>query len=246
MLARSGFSVEEDHPIEIIQRRATLNPILKTAKKTMGYYDTKLVGDKLVVKGRAYGVDEVQNLPEEINPCLTATKKDGKSILFYSRYSLLSNHAPAAFIVEDTIYHQSEQFYFAEKARLMGDEYQRSKIIASKDPKDCQRLGRTVRNNTGIMWNTLEESVMTRAYDAKFSQNKLARQALLKTSSTKLAESSRSRHWGTGMLSTHPKAFVQNCWENNLLGRVLEAVRSKITRQITPAQLAQRGQTTHL
>jgi hypothetical protein len=228
MLARSGYSIEEDHPIEVVQRRATLNPILKKAKKTMGFYDSKLIGDRLIIRGKAYGVDDVPNLPEEINPCLTATVTDGKSTLFYTRYSLLSNHAPAAFILDDNIYRHSEQFYFAEKARISGDEYQRGRIISAKCPKECQRLGRSVRNNTGIDWSSFEETVMTRACDAKFKQNKLAKQALLKTANTKLAESSRSKHWGSGMLSTHPQAFNQELWENNLLGRVLESVREKI------------------
>jgi hypothetical protein len=234
MLARSSYSIEEDHPIEVIQRRATLNPIVKNAKRTRGFEGTKMVGDKLIVRGRAYSVDEVPNLPEEINPCLTATKTDGKSTLFYTRYSMLSNHAPAAFILDDNVYRHSEQFYFAEKARISGDESQRSRILATKDPKECQRLGRSVRNNNGIDWVAFEETVMTKACDAKFKQNKLAKQALLKTGNTRLAESSRSKHWGSGMMSDHPQAFNQDRWENNLLGRVLESVRAKIVSQNAP------------
>ena len=107
MLYRSGITVEEDYPIEIAQRRATLNPIVRKAQRTRGFYDAKMVGDRLFVRGRSYTVDTVENLPEEINPCVEATKSDGQSTLFYSRFSKLSNHNEAPFTSDDVIYRSS-------------------------------------------------------------------------------------------------------------------------------------------
>jgi ribA/ribD-fused uncharacterized protein len=224
----TGITVDEDYPVEVIQRRATLTPIVKRAQRTRGFHDTKLIGDRLLSKGRMYTVESAVNLPEAINPLTEATKTDGNSTIFYSRYSKLSNHNPASFVVDDVTFRSSEQFYFSERCRMMGDEEQQCKVMASKDPKDCQRLGRQAINRTNVRWEDHDEEVMTRACWEKFSKNMPAQRALLKTASTTLGESSKSRHWGTGFYATHPRAFHTEYWENNLLGRVLTTVRERL------------------
>jgi ribA/ribD-fused uncharacterized protein len=234
MLYRSGVTVEEDFPVETTQKRATLNPILRKAKRTRGYGDTKVVGDRLFVKGRPYTVDTVVNLPEEINPTVEATMCDGNTMLFYTRYSKLSNHNAAAFVADETMYRSSEQYYFAERCRLMGDEKQRSRVLASVDPKDCQRLGRQAKNINDIDWNKYERVVMKKAVQEKFSKNAMTRHALLRTRNTTLGESSRSVHWGTGLYVNHPHAFETDCWEENLLGELLMEVRSEIQNLMPP------------
>jgi hypothetical protein len=157
---------------------------------------------------------------------------DGRATLFYSRYSALSNHNPAPFTVEKRKYKTSEQFYFAEKCRLYGDDAQRERVLAAKDPKDCQRLGRKARNYNDIDWRCFEEDAMSEACYEKFTQNPIARRALLRTGDTTLGESSRSKKWGTGFPLSHPRAFYQNEWEENLLGKILTEVRSTLQRQL--------------
>jgi ribA/ribD-fused uncharacterized protein len=228
MLYQSGVSVEEDWPIETSQKRATLNPIMRKAKRTSGFNNTKLVGDRLFVNGRPYTVDTVENLPEEINPTVEATKSDGNVTLFYTRYSKLSNHNAASFEVDDITYRSSEQYYFAERCRIMGDDYQRSKVLAAVDPKDCQRLGRQANNPNGVEWSNFERVVMKKACQEKFSKNAVAKQALLRTGSTRLGESSRSSHWGTGFYVNDPRAFETGAWQTNLLGDILTEVRSEL------------------
>jgi hypothetical protein len=228
MLARSGISIEEDFPIEVVQRRATLNSIATRAKHTKGYEGSRVSGDRLLVKGRSYTVDTVSNLPEDINPITHATKTDGETTLFYSRYSKLSNHNPAPFTLDDVMYRSSEQFYFSEMCRLSGDDQQSLKVLAATDPKDCQRLGRQAKPNPNFNWAEHEKAVMTRGCMAKFTQNKPSRIALLRTAETTLGESSRSKHWGTGLYMDHPDAYNTRAWENNLLGRVLSSVRATI------------------
>jgi ribA/ribD-fused uncharacterized protein len=232
MLARTGVSVEEDYPLEVIQRRATLNPIATRARRTKGYEQTKVVGDRLLVKGKPYTVDTVTKLPEAINPITHATRTNGDSTIFYTRYSKLSNHHPATFEVDDVTYRNTEQYYFSEMCKLGGDEEQSMKILAAKDPKTCQRLGRQARLRPDFDWKRHEENVMRQGCYAKFTQNNSCRNALLRTRESRLGESSRSTHWGTGMYSDHPQAFNTDVWENNLLGKVLTSVRRSIRMQM--------------
>jgi hypothetical protein len=165
-----------------------------------------------------------------------ATKTDGTTTLFYTRYSKLSNHNPAPFKVDEVSYRSSEQYYFAERCRILGDEVQREKVLASADPKDSQRYGRQAMNNTGVEWEDHERAVMKKACRAKFTKNAVAKRALLRTQNTKLGESSRSRHWGTGMYVNHPRAFDPNSWEQNLLGVILMEVRLELQNPTPPQE----------
>jgi hypothetical protein len=228
MLARTGVSIEEDYPVEMVQRRATLNTIATRAKRTGGFEQTRVVGDRLLVKGKTYTVDTVTKLPAPINPITHATKTDGDTTIFYSRYAKLSNHHPTSFEVDDQTYRSTEQFYFSEMCRLGGDVAQSDKILAAKDPKTCQRLGRQATLRSDFDWDRYEENVMRRGCYAKFSQDKSCKQALLRTGESRLGESSRNSHWGIGMYSDHPSALDPERWEKNLLGKVLTSVRRSI------------------
>jgi hypothetical protein len=232
MLARTGVSIDEDHPVEVVQRRATLNSIATRAKGTKGYEGTRVVGDRLMVKGKAYTVETATTLPEPINPVAHATKSDGESTLFYSRYSKLSNHSPAHFVVDDTMYRSTEQYYFSEMCRLGGDEEQSKKVKATKDPKDAQRLGRQGNLNPDFKWAEHEEQVMEKGCYAKFSQHKSSKRALLSTENQNLGESSKNRHWGIGKYMDHPNAYNSGAWDNNLLGKVLTSVRNTIRSEM--------------
>jgi ribA/ribD-fused uncharacterized protein len=227
-LARSGIRVVEDYPIEIEQRRATLTNIARKAQRTPGFANTHVSGDKLIVKGKVFTVDTCNTLPEAINPCLQATQTKDNSTIFYTRFSKLSNHCPASFTDEDTQYRTSEQYYFAEKCRKFGDTEQLAKVLAAKDPKDCQRLGRQAKNIKGIDWADHEENAMKKACLAKFRGNRMAKHALLGTGTRALGEASRSTKWGIGMFADHPEAHNQDIWADNLLGNVLESVRDTI------------------
>ena len=124
--------------------------------------------------------------------------------------------------------HSIRPYWPACAVSMSGDEQQSLKVLAATDPKECQRLGRQAKPNPNFDWASHERAVMTRGCMAKFTQNKASRYALLRTADTSLGESSRSRHWGTGMYIDHPEAFNTRAWENNLLGQVLSSVRDTI------------------
>lgn len=64
----------------------------------------------------------------------------------------LSQWYPCKFTVNGIHYNSAEQFMMAEKARIMGDEETRKKILASTDPKEIKALGREVRNFDESIW----------------------------------------------------------------------------------------------
>jgi hypothetical protein len=115
---------------------------------------------------------------------------------------------------------------------MFGDDDQRTKVLAAKDPKDCQRLGRQAKNNTGIDWSEHEKDVMTKVCLAKYRGNRMARNALLRTGNCALGEASRSSKWGIGMYANNPDAHDQGRWADNLLGTVLVSVRNTIRKDI--------------
>jgi ribA/ribD-fused uncharacterized protein len=130
------------------------------------------------------------------------------------------------------MYRSSEQYYFAEMCKRGGDEKQSAKVLAVKDPKDAQRLGRQGKLDPDFKWAEHEEEVMEKGCYAKFSQSKSAKKALLDTRDTYLGESSKNRHWGVGMYLDNPEAFNGELWQNNLLGKVLTSVRRTIRSEM--------------
>ena len=63
-----GVFVDREYPTEIERKQKTLLPILKAAKQIPDYKrQSKLEDDKLVLKGRSYTVNMLNQLPDKLN-----------------------------------------------------------------------------------------------------------------------------------------------------------------------------------
>jgi hypothetical protein len=182
------------------------------------------------VNKRVYTIDTVHELPEDLNPILTATQRNEDTTLFYSRFSPFSNHfTKAPFTLDYTHYTCTEQYYFAEKARKMNDTSQYLAIMAEKDPALILKEGKKIQNFSSIEWEDERVKVMKLGNVAKYSQNAGVRASLLATGNSKLAESSKvDDTWGTGFSLTDPERNNQDKWGQNLFGQILSEIRSEI------------------
>ena len=74
----AGIYANEEYPIHVKRMWDKLLPILKSAKSLPAYHEkSRLDGDKLLINGTRYSVDELDRLPTEI----TAYKAAEKSLL---------------------------------------------------------------------------------------------------------------------------------------------------------------------
>ena len=72
-----GIYVDKEYPIHIERKRKTLLPVLKAAKRLSNYRkQSPIEDDKLVLKGRSYNVNTLNQLPEELNVFKVTSKED--------------------------------------------------------------------------------------------------------------------------------------------------------------------------
>lgn len=116
----------------------------------------------------------------------------------------------------------------AEKARLMGDEETRQKILKCRTPKQAKRIGRDVFPWNEQLWVERRCEIMFTGCLAKFSSTPELHAAILATGRQVLVEASPlDRIWGVGVGAI--KAQDPNEWKgHNLLGRVLMQVRESL------------------
>jgi hypothetical protein len=220
--------IAPDLPKQVESRRQKMLPTYRKAK-SMGKYQkiTFLNDDRLSIDKKIYTIDNISELPEDLNPELDATQsKDGVTI-FFTRFSKLSNHyTKAPFTMGPVKYSSTEQFYFAIKAREMGDVSKLGQIMEEEDPAKILTLGHQCKNNNNINWDAMQYGIMKDGCVAKFDQNVHCKEALLATGKDKLGEASASNeYWGLGMSLFNKDRFDVQKWSNNAMGQILSEIR---------------------
>lgn len=148
--------------------------------------------------------------------------KDGKIIK-----SCFSQWWPCTFEEGGQEYYSAEQYMMAKKALLFQDSEIEKLIIETRDPKECKKLGRKVKNFDETKWDEEKYQIVKQANTLKFSQSDDLKAFLLSTKSQVIVEASPyDRIWGIGMTQDNPKATDPNSWKGeNLLGFALMEVR---------------------
>jgi hypothetical protein len=232
-LKGSDVFMGEDYAKVIEKKRAELLPIMKLARSIDKYkLGTYLSGDKLVVDKRRYSVDELEQLPHDLNPRFTSTITEGEVTYFYTKHSPLSNHFPAMFTIGEKTYCCSEQCYFAAKAEFMGDFDQLAAIMRQKDGSGCLTEGKKIKNLTNKNWDEAEEESMKKANREKFNQNLGLKAFLMSTENRMLAEASLyDKRWGIGYSLRSEGKEQQLTWGDNKMGKCLMFLRHEFAQQ---------------
>ena len=117
-----GIYVDKEYPIDIERKRKTLLPVLQAAKQLGDYKkQSRLEDDKIVLKGRSYNVNTLNQLPEELNVFKVTTKENENTVGFFGEINPLSNFYPSTFLYDGIQYISSEQLIWANKAKFFGD-----------------------------------------------------------------------------------------------------------------------------
>ena len=80
-----GTYVDKEYPIDIEHKRKTLLPVLRAAKRLSNYKrQSRLDEDKLVLKGRVYNVNTLNQLPDELNVFTMTSRENEHTVRFFS------------------------------------------------------------------------------------------------------------------------------------------------------------------
>ena len=225
--------MDKEYPIDIERKRKTLLPVLRAAKKLTNYKrQSRLDEEKLVLKGRSYNVNTLNQLPEELNMFKVTSKEDESTVGFFGEINPLSNFYPSTFDYDDVKYISSEQLIQAYKAKLFGDMDIYNQILCCSTSLECKNLSRQIRNVDESKWQEEAASICLPGICAKFHQNPNIMDILLcKTGSKQIVECASDRLWGTGIPLGDPASLDPTKWiSQGIMGQILECIRGEVNQ----------------
>ena len=124
----------------------------------------------------------------------------------------------------------AEKAIMATKAALMKDEEAFAEIEATKEPKSCKALGRSIRNFDQALWDSHLEDIAFEVVKQKFEADPELRAVLLSTGNATLVEAApHDCIWGVGMGATDEGILDPTQWRGrNVLGYALVRARTAI------------------
>ena len=207
--------------------------VLRAAKRLSNYKkQSRLEDDKLVLKGRSYNVNTLNQLPEELNVFKVTSKENENTVGFFGEINPLSNFYPSTFVYDGIQYISSEQLIQANKAKFFGDLETYNQILCCTTSLECKTLSRQIRNVDESKWEEEAASTCLPGIHAKFYQNPNAMDTLLyKTGTKRIVECASDRLWGTGIPLGDPVCLDSTKWiSQGILGQALECIRNEVTQ----------------
>ena len=225
-LSGSEIYINEDFPIEIVNRRKTLYPIMKKARSL-----NKLANinrDRLIIDGKSYTVKTLKQLPPELDPAKLATKTDGTVTAFFSGSSPLSNFYQTDIMIDNHVYHSVEQYFQFCKAEFAEDISGMSQIKEASHPAMCKSIGNKIQVDWS-KWLPEAKKALKKGCHAKFTQDQRSKDFLLETEDNTLVEATLSKTWGIGLSLGDKELFNRQKWSGqNVMGSILTEIRAEL------------------
>lgn len=224
--------VQEDMPRSL---REDLRALLKVAKhaESLGKEEYKFIrvqDFRLTLNNKSYGPSELEQLPHDLRPSTICTKWTDNVVIFFGRYSPLSNHHISPFTVNETSFSCVEQYLAVARARLSGNTEMLERALSCSNPSDCRGILNALREDHRDEWENCRAPVLMKALRNKFTQNAALGNYLKETFPRHLGEASSDVAWGIGLDLEDENATSTSSWhaEGNLLGKSLSTVRNEL------------------
>jgi ribA/ribD-fused uncharacterized protein len=223
---KSNIWIMEDFPEVIKTNRQKLMPAFKAAKRSQEIKNVSLKMDKLIIDGKVYTVENMNDMPTHLQPENTAVIQNENTLVFFTRHAVFSNLHPLPIKVDGKHFSCNEQFYQYTKAVHFRDFETAQKILNENDPYIMMSLSKTIKNYKHATWMSLAKSALQRANEAKYSQHATARDALIATGTKLLGEASSNKTFGTGVGLLSKFADDPSKWTGqNMMGEILSDIR---------------------
>ena len=190
----------------------------------------RLPGDKLIIDGVKYTMENVGDLPVELAAYQVVEKSNDTTLVFHGELSPYINFHPSPFITDGIHFPSAEHYIQYHKALLFGDSVTVNNILKSGTPLEAKKLSYNISDFTRSKWINEGYDICSRGSREKFIQNRPLFQMLKGTGSKTLAEASKDKLWGTGIPLHDRDDLITSKWENP---RWLSTILTNIhTRQI--------------
>ena len=143
--------LNEEFPAHMKRNQDILRPILKLAKSIPEYQERcRMQGDKLLINGTHYSMNDLARLPPELATFKAAQKTDSESIVFHGELSPYSNFHYTPFKIDGQEFSTSEHYIQYCKAMYFRDKFTANAILNSSTPYEAKKLSYQINGiNTG-------------------------------------------------------------------------------------------------
>ena len=206
-------------------------------------YDAKQKGLGVVVNGRYYTRDNMNQLPGDIQLGTTKMREDAHTVGFQGKLAPLSNMHPCKLTVDGKDHNSAEHFIQYTKVMLANLEDLAQKIRDTECPYTAKSIGGSVQIP---MWSNVDEEVVKLAIKTKYEQNPHLRKILLNTGTKTILECTPDLKWGAA-ISLDSKLFGTGRHPGrNLTGCFLQEERVELRdkgfqMEVPPPYQAQRS-----
>ena len=210
---------EDSNPI-IRKQKLESRSVVKHAV-TKGY-EAKQKGLGVVVNGRYYTRENMDQLPDDIRLSNTKTREDEKTVGFQGMLAPLLNMYLCTIVMDGKDHKSAEHLIQYMKVMLANLTELAQRIRDARSPYEAKRLGGSV---TIPNWNNVGEEIVRTAMKLKFDQNPLLKKILLDTGTKTILECTPDMKWGAA-IALESKLFGKGKYPGgNVTGHSLQELR---------------------
>ena len=228
-----GIYVDKEYSLETSKNRRILRPYFNAAKKSSEYFrKCRMEGDVLILKGIKYTVNNLNELPEDLNGFHASSRNNDDIFAFFGEANPFSNFHTSKFTLNGVEYNNSEQFIQSEKAKYFKDESTARRILQASSGLECKKLSREIKNYRHEEWKNIAADLSEPGIAAKFDQNPTLKALLLSTGDKLVVEASRDPVWGTGIPLNNREVLTRSKWVGNgILSDILMNIKLKAVEE---------------
>lgn len=230
-LKNSNYRLILDKPRSVKEREALSFKIVKAAQASPEFRSAKFQYGKVWLDGVGYDFEEFEFLPVQLRPAFVSSPRNDKVIVFFSRFSPLSNHYWAPFELEGRRYVTVEQFLARSRAVMVRRFGTAARAMSTNDAFEHKRMLNQMREDgKDDLWESGLDKILVPALYAKFSQNPLPKEFLMNTNDRTIGEASYDLQWGIGVDLCHHAVLNEKYWTgNNRQEKALMEVRRRLS-----------------
>lgn len=219
-----------DIPKKLREDLQVLYRVVKAASLITEYKTASIRDYKLHLNGSEYYAADLETLPLPLRPSSIAAPRSDTTLVFFSKFCVLSNHYPAEFTIKDTKFQHVEQYLAVKRAQLSGDENIIHNARNAKQPIEAKIILNSLREDHTNEWNQMVPDIALEGLRAKFKSNDDLANYLCDTEPLILGEASRDKTWGIGLTLDEKDVLDNSKWQKqgNLLGRTLMKIRGEL------------------
>ena len=224
---RKGIFADKEYPLKVEKKRKILRPIFTAAKQSKKYQKRcRMENDQVVIKGKRYGVTDMDRLPKSLKPVNVTSKTNDTVFGYFGALNPFSKFYPAEFSIDGKSFHCSEQYIQWKKAELFKDNVAMKKIERARSGHQCKEEGRSITNFKKSAWEKKASDLCKPGIRQKFMENKVPRSVLLqKTSGKCIVECTKETPWGCGLALKDENCLIPTKWTSQgIMGVMLEEI----------------------